>query len=135
MIATSSKKQRFKKRGNAVIRNAVAIGLAILVCACTTITESAQKTISPASANGSRWTISAKAETGTLYDDVTLYVDGTAVATGRLGPSESEHHGVRIAGDYQHHIVLGICSRSDDHSVTYTCDVSVDGAPADTLSW
>ena len=70
-----------------------------------------------------------------LYDDITIYVNGTVAASGRLGPSASDHHDVHIAGGYQQHIVLGVCSRTDSDPVSYTCDVSVDGKAVDTLSW
>ena len=116
-----------------MIRNIAVIGMASLVCACATLSESAPSNVSPPTANGGQWTVTGKAETGMLYDDVTLYVNGTAAATGRLGPSN--HHSVHIAGDNQHHIVLGICSRSDDDPVTYTCDTFVDGSSVGTLSW
>ena len=118
-----------------MIRIFCIMGLAALVGACASLSESATMTGSPPSANGSQWSIVGKAKTGTLYDDVTLYVNGTVAATGTLGPNESDHKDVRIAGSYEHHIVLGICSRSDGDPLTYTCDVLVDGTAVDTLHW
>ena len=107
----------------------------MLLSGCATVSESAQVTVSPLSANGDQWTVSGKAETGMLYDDVTLYVNGTVAATGRLGPAQSDHHNVHIAGSYDHHIILGVCSRNDGDPVTYHCDVSVDGSSTGTLNW
>ena len=118
-----------------MVRILVLIGLASLLGACATITESSPVTVSPASVDGSQWTITGKAETGTLYDDVTLFVGGAAVAQGRLGPAEADHKDVHIVGDYGHHIVLGICSRTDSDPITYTCDMFVDGAAVGTLHW
>jgi len=118
-----------------VVRILVLFGLASLMGACATITESSPVTVSPSSADGSQWAITGKAETGMLYDDVTLYVNGAVVAEGRLGPNASDHRDVHIAGDYQHHIVLGICSRTDSDPITYTCDMFVDGTAAGTLRW
>lgn len=118
-----------------MIRVLVVIGLASLMGACTTLSESASVKASPPSAKGSEWSIAGKAETGMLYDHVTLYVNGALVATGTLGPSESDHKDVHIVGDYQHHIVLGICSRTDSDPTAYTCDVFVDGTAVDTLHW
>lgn len=118
-----------------MIRNVIVIGLASFVGACATLSESAQVSVSPPSANGAQWMLTGKAETGTLYDDVTLYVNGTAAATGRLGPVESDHHDVHIAGSYEHHIVLGICSRADSEPTAYTCDMYVDGASVGALRW
>lgn len=107
--------------------------LALLVTGCASLSKSAPVTVSPPSVNGGEWAISGSAETGNIYDDVTLYVNGAAAATGRLAPSE--HHDVHIAGGYEHHIVLGVCSRTDSDPVAYTCDVSVDGTSVGTLHW
>lgn len=107
----------------------------LLLSGCATVSESAQVKVNPLSANGAQWTVTGKAETGMLYDDVTLYVNGTMAASGRLGPAQSDHHNVHIAGSYDHHIILGVCSRSDSDPVTYHCDLSVDGASAGTVTW
>lgn len=116
------------------MRNIIVVAsLASLVAGCATLSQSSSTTVSPPSADGAQWAISGSAETGNIYDDVTLYVDGIAVASGRLTPSE--HHGVHITGSYGHHIVLGICSRADGEPVAYTCEMSVDGADVGTLHW
>ena len=114
-------------------RNIIAFGLASLIAGCATLSKSSPLTVSPPSTDGGEWQISGSADTGNIYQDVTLYVNGAVVAAGRLSPSE--HHGIHITGDYQHHILLGVCSRTDDEPVAYTCDMSVDGESVGTLRW
>lgn len=114
-------------------RLAIITAVTLLLSGCTTLSESPPVNVNPLSANGGQWSISAKAETGMLYDDVTLFVNGTKVAVGTLGPSN--HHDIHITGSYDHHIVLGICSRSDGEPIAYHCDVLVDGSNTATLSW
>lgn len=115
------------------MRFAVLSGMILLICGCASLSESPPVSVSPVSVNDGQWSISAKAETGMLYDNVTLLVNSTAVATGTLGPSN--HKDIHIVGSYGHHIVLGICSRSDGDPITYTCDAFVDGTSVGTLSW
>lgn len=106
-------------------------GLSSVLCACASLSESQPLTVSPLAANGAQWSISAKAETGNFYDDVKLYVNDTLAASGSLGPAS--HHGIHIVGDYQHHVVLGVCSRSDSEPVVYDCIVYIDGSETGTL--
>lgn len=89
--------------------------------------------LNPPAANGEKWTVTAKSSTGWFYDDITLFVDGQQVAEGSLGPSS--HHDIHISGSYGHHIVLGICSRTDADPVEYSCDMYVDGTALSTLHW
>lgn len=89
--------------------------------------------MSPLSANGGQWSLSATSATGVFDDDISLFVNGEQVAKGTLGPSS--HHDIHITGDYQQHIVLGICSRTDGDPVIYTCGMYVDGSELGTLRW
>ena len=107
------------------------VGLPSALSACASLSESQPLAISPPAANGEQWSISAKAETGNFYDDVKLYVNDTLAASGSLGPAS--HHGIHIVGDYQHHVVLGVCSRSDSEPVIYDCIMYIDGSEAGTL--
>lgn len=112
---------------------AILAAIVLPICGCATLSESKPVSVSPASANGAQWAISAKAETGNIYDQVTLFVDGKQVAHGTLGPSS--HHDIQVAGSYGQHIVVGICSRSDGDPLTYNCHVYVDGSSVGTLTW
>ena len=111
----------------------LATAIMSLLAGCTTLTDSGPMAVSPPSASGGKWTITAKSSTGWFYDDITLFVNGEQVATGSLGPSS--HRDVHISGDYQHHIVLGICSRTDSDPPVYSCDIYVDGSALSTLHW
>ena len=107
---------------------AAAIGA---VTACAMVSESPPLISHPESANDEDWKIDARSHNGLWTDTITLYVNGVPVATGSVDPIH--HAGVRLAGDYRHHIVLGICSVSD--SGDHECGVYVDGSSEGMLDF
>jgi len=117
-------------------RQLVVMGLASLLCGCATVLQSPTETVVPPSAHGEKWAISAQDDSGMFSSRITLYVNGTRVASGTVN---LHRHSADLTGSFEQHAVLGDCTIVDAPRKSlaswgsYQCVVYVDGSKVTTL--
>lgn len=112
------------------------LALGGLLYGCTSILWSSTETINSPSIHDKKWAISAKDDSSPFSDAITLYVNGTQVASGSLNP---HRHSADLTGSYEQHSILGDCSivgaprKSLASWGGYQCIVYVDGSKVTDL--
>lgn len=105
-----------------------------IIGGCATTQVSPDQVITPPGAPvGTQWKISAKSDSGTLSDDLTLYINGTPVATGSVSLTSQQ---TLLTGNYDNHPVQASCAAQVKAGwASHECKVLVDGKPVATLDF
>lgn len=106
---------------------------AALLIGCTT-TVSPTQSYRPANYPGAAWSIGARSEGGTLSDEITVTINGQAIANGTLNELKPSDN---FTGTFEGRNILAECSLVNSGQLTYghECIVFVDNERAAQLSF
>ena len=113
---------------------ALALAASCVVGGCATTQMSPDQVITPPGGPaGTQWKISAKSDSGTFSDDLTLFINGTPVATGSVSATSQQ---TLLSGNYENHPVQASCQAQVKAGwASHECKVLVDGKPVATLDF